>query len=73
MQITRRVTVSSRKVAYEGSRYTDQFLGLTVVEKTWEGQEFVGTVTEFRGEHAVITAPDGRWMRAATTDLRVVA
>jgi hypothetical protein len=68
---TRRITISSRKVAYQGSRYTDQFLGLTAVEKTWEGENFVGTVTGFDGEYAILTAPDGRWMRTASRDLHV--
>lgn len=68
---TRLVVISTRKAANLGRAYLDTFLGLTVVERTWEGTEFTGTVTSFVGEHAVITAPDGRWMRAASTRLAV--
>lgn len=69
----RTVTISKRKAANAGSAYTDQFLGLTAVEPTWEGDAFVGTVTAVDATLgcAIITAPDGRWMRSASNYLRV--
>lgn len=69
----RTVTISKRKAANAGSAYTDQFLGLTAVEPTWDGDAFVGTVTSVDASLAcaIITAPDGRWMRSASNYLRV--
>lgn len=69
----RTVTISKAKAANAGSRYTDQFLGLTVLEPTWDGTPFVGTVTRVDATLgcAIITAEDGRWMRSASNYLRV--
>lgn len=69
----RTVTISKTKAANAGSAYTDQFLGLTVAEATWEGDLFVGTVTRVDASLAcaIITAEDGRWMRTASNYLRV--
>lgn len=67
----RTVTISQRKAANAGRRYTDQFLGLTVVEATFDGHAFVGTVTAVDAlGYATVTAPDGRWMRASSHNLR---
>lgn len=72
--MTKPVTISRTLTAYQGSAYTDRFLGLTVQEPTWDGTPFVGVVTAVVGTaYAIITAPDGRWMRTATNVLHVTA
>lgn len=69
----RTVTISKTKAANAGARYTEQFLGLTVVEPTWDGTPFTGTVTSVDASLAcaIITAEDGRWMRTGSNYLRV--
>lgn len=69
----RTVTISARKTANAGRRYTDQFLGLTVVEATYDGAAFVGQVTAVDSlGYATVTGPDGRWLRARSLNLRAL-
>lgn len=68
----RTVTISEAKAANAGSAYTDTFLGLTVVEATADGHAFTGKVTAVDSlGYATVTDADGRWMRAASRNLRV--
>lgn len=68
----RTVTISQRKAANAGTRYTDRFLGLTAVEATYGGDAFVGTVTAVDSlGYATVTDDSGRWMCAASRSLRV--
>lgn len=66
---TRRVTLSDRKIAENGSRYTDHFVGLTVVWTGFDGDAHVGVVESFVNPltgavgYPIIRFPDGRWAR----------
>lgn len=69
----RTVTISEHKAANAGSAYTDRFLGLEAVEVAHGGVIFQGEVTAVDSlGYATITAPDGRWLRSASRNLRVV-
>lgn len=68
----RTVTISERKAANAGRAYTDTFLGLTVVEATYDGHAFTGKVTAVDSlGYATVTDDSGRWIRAASRNLRV--
>lgn len=68
---TRRVTISGSKLAQAGSAYSSQFLGLTVVHTTWDGEQMVGTLDRFQHGYPVAVFADGRWARM-DLDLAVV-
>lgn len=74
---TRRVTLSARNVAEEGSRYTDAFVGLIVAHTTASGDVLTGVVESFTNPVTgavgwpVIRFADGRWARG-TLELAVI-
>ena len=59
---TRIVRLNQRRAANEGTRYTDQFVGMSAVITTHEGARLVGTVESITpGCSITIRFPDGRW------------
>lgn len=65
---TRICRLSTRKIAFLGDAYLDQFVGLPAVHTTYEGEKIAGVVERFVGDYAIIRFPDGRWARAAHMD-----
>jgi hypothetical protein len=67
--MARKVRISTRKIAEQGSAYSDQFIGLRVMHKTFSEGTLVGTVEGFGpGGYATVRFDDGRWARAVRGD-----
>lgn len=65
---TRRTTISARKFAYLGEKYTAQWIGTAIVYTDADGGTHEGTITSFdRNGYPVATFTDGRWARLDLT------
>lgn len=69
---SRRVTISQRKVANAGAAYSDQFLGLDVLYRTWDGDLLVGRIESVDITGVVLRFDDGKWTRTSGLDLTVL-
>lgn len=65
---TRHTTLSTRKIAFQGSAYTDQWLGTRVVFTDYDGNRHLGTITRFADVfYPVADLDDGGWARLGKT------